>query len=104
MNGDESGVTNNGENRYPVVYARGAGVTGVLDGCTNSGGNADGGGANGYGGGMYALRYTSVTLANNTFTGNSAALAGGGLPFFDLGRIPYLLSGFNGFACLILNS
>ncbi|MEW6357792.1 MAG: choice-of-anchor Q domain-containing protein [Planctomycetota bacterium] len=77
LNGDDVGFTNNTENSYHVVTAKG--VTGTLDGFTVSGGNANGLSTASLGGGMYNSYSAVVTLANCTFTGNSANGGGGGM-------------------------
>ncbi|MEW6359091.1 MAG: right-handed parallel beta-helix repeat-containing protein [Planctomycetota bacterium] len=77
LNGDDAGFTNNGENSYHVVTAKG--VTAVFDGFTVSGGNANGGFAADYGGGMYNSYSAVLTIANCTFRWNSAKVGGGGI-------------------------
>ncbi|MEW6355229.1 MAG: choice-of-anchor Q domain-containing protein [Planctomycetota bacterium] len=77
LNGDDVGFTNNTENSYHVVKA--SGVTVTLDGFTISGGNANGGFAADLGGGMYSNNSAVIMVANNTFTWNSAKVAGGGM-------------------------
>ena len=76
LNGDDSSGGDNSENSYHVVTGGGTSATAVLDGFTITGGNADGSGSYLYGGGMYN-EAGSPTVANCTFTGNSAALGGG---------------------------
>ena len=74
LNGNDAGVTNNGENSYHVVTgANGA----TLDGVTISGGNANGSSPNDFGGGMYNSS-SSPTLTNVTFSGNSALYTAAG--------------------------
>ncbi|TEB05938.1 Chitinase A1 precursor [Pelotomaculum schinkii] len=52
--------------------------TAVLDGCTVTGGNANGGNSASYtGGGMYNFYNNSPMLTNVTFSGNSAVYGGG---------------------------
>lgn len=70
-------------NSYHVVTAFGLNGTSItapmrLDGFIVTGGNADGTGANGMGGGMYArLTHKHLTVANCTFTRNTAEKGGG---------------------------
>ena len=85
LDGDDGlNFANNGENGYHVVTAGSAAdATAVLDGFTIKGGNADlwdpeGGGGEKEGGGMY-INGSSPTVANCTFSGNSAGSKGGGL-------------------------
>ena len=66
------------ENSYHVVTSSGTDATAVLDGFSLTGGNANGSYPNYYGGGMYNPS-GSPTLANCTFTGNSAKYYGGGM-------------------------
>ncbi|MEZ5963528.1 MAG: putative Ig domain-containing protein [Planctomycetota bacterium] len=70
--GDDSGLTNNGENAYHVVTA---GSNTTLDGCIVRGGNADGSGGDAYGAGILASG--TVTLAHLQLDWNSAAQDGG---------------------------
>ena len=78
LNGnDEPGFAYNGENSYHVVTGTDVGSNALLDGFTVTGGNADGS-YNNYGGGMYSSS-GSPTLANCTFSGNSANILGGGM-------------------------
>ena len=73
--GNDSGFTNNDENNYHVVTgANGA----TLDGFTITAGNANGGSLDDGGGGMYNSG-VSPTVANVTFSSNSAAFYGGGM-------------------------
>ena len=78
LNGDDLDFTNNVENSYHVVTAEGVDATAVLDGLTITGGNADSGGAAGYGGGM-CIYQGSPTLTDCTFTVNSAKRRGGAI-------------------------
>jgi hypothetical protein len=67
------------DNSYHVVVADATVTsTGVLDGFTITGGQADGGNPNERGAGMW-VNGGSPTLAQNTFTGNFALAQGGGL-------------------------
>ena len=74
----EIGAAGNGDNAYHVVTGSGTDASAVLDGFTVSGGNANGGYPDTYGGGMYNYG-GSPTLTNVTFTGNDANLRGGGM-------------------------
>ncbi len=70
LNGDDGAdFSNYEENSYHVVKAVGVNTIAVLDGFTVKGGNADGGGDNKYGGGMY-IKDGSPTVANCIFTLN----------------------------------
>ena len=65
------------DNTYHVLLAVGVNGTAVLDGFTVTGGNADRSDqTDGRGAGMYTLT-ASPTVANCTFTGNSAWIGGG---------------------------
>ena len=67
------------ENAYHVVVGSGTDATAVLDGFTISGGNANGASSpHNRGGGMHNWS-SSPTLANVTFSGNSASGGGGGM-------------------------
>jgi hypothetical protein len=79
LSGDIGTVGASNDNTYHVVLAD-ATVTasGVLDGFTITGGQADGGNPNERGAGMW-INGGSPTLAQNTFTGNFALSQGGGL-------------------------
>ena len=85
LSGDLAGddgpdFTNNSENSYHVVTGSGTDATTVLDGFTISGGYADGFTfSNCRGGGMYNSGSCRPTLANCTFSGNSASESGGGM-------------------------
>jgi hypothetical protein len=83
MSGDIGVTGNNGDNSYHVVTGSDVDATAILDGFTVSGGNADG---EEYpvnsGGGMFN-DLSSPTLANVTFSNNSAEVRGGGM-FNDL--------------------
>jgi len=76
LNGDDVGFTNNGENSYHVVTGSGTNNTAILDGFTITAGNANGGGTNEYGGGMYS-NSGSTMVTNCTFIINSAYYGGG---------------------------
>lgn len=72
--GDDNGFANNAENAYHVVAGSN---DAIIDGFVITGGNADGTGANGYGGGMY--NYSASPIVQHcVFIGNSAGDAGGG--------------------------
>lgn len=73
--GDDSGFTDNGDNVLHVVTAS-AGST--LDGCTVSGGNADGAGGDADGGGIVVMGI-GVTLSGLRLQWNSAGDDGGGI-------------------------
>jgi hypothetical protein len=77
LNGDIGIVDNKSDNSYHVVR----GTTGAtLDGFTISSGNADGGASpDCYGGGMINWPYSSPTVTNIIFQGNSARSGGGGM-------------------------
>jgi len=77
LSGDIGISGNNSDNCYHVVYHLYANLdsTAILDGFTITAGNAD---SSGYGGGMYNSS-SSPTIANCTFTGNSAGRYGGGM-------------------------
>jgi len=76
LSGDIGVVGDEGDNAYHVVTGRGTDATAILDGFTIMGGNADGDSSNRYGGGMDNTE-GSPTVANCTFTGNSAYKGGG---------------------------
>jgi hypothetical protein len=78
LSGDIGTPGDPADNSYHVVVGGGADATGVLDGFTIIGGNANGNAAYSYdrGGGMYNDS-SSPTLANCTFTGNSSSGGGG---------------------------
>ncbi|MCK4960662.1 MAG: right-handed parallel beta-helix repeat-containing protein, partial [Planctomycetes bacterium] len=79
--GDDIGYTNNGENSYHVVTGSGTDPTAVLDGFTITGSNAASP-PNNLGGGMLN-DYGSPTVANCTFSGNSANSGGGMMNYHD---------------------
>ncbi len=82
LNGDDVGFTNNGENSRIVVRGEsGTNNTAVLDGFTIRGGNADAC-SDCQGGGMYNNN-SSPTLANLTFTFNTASTSGGGMANYN---------------------
>jgi hypothetical protein len=84
LSGDLAGddgpdFANNDENAYHVLKASGVASGTIFDGFTISGGNAnDSTSSDSSGGGMY-LSSGSLTLANCTFSGNTADWHGGGL-------------------------
>ena len=67
---------NNSDNSYHVVTGSGTDETAVLDGFTITAGNANGGGTDNYGGGMFNTS-GSPTVTNCTFSNNSAVQGGG---------------------------
>ncbi|MHC4676301.1 MAG: right-handed parallel beta-helix repeat-containing protein, partial [Planctomycetota bacterium] len=75
---DGPDFANNGENSYHVVTGSGTDETAVLNGFTIAGGNANGAWQDHQndGGGMYN-HGSKPTLANCTFSGNSAEVGGG---------------------------
>jgi predicted outer membrane repeat protein len=77
LNGNDNVFTNNGENSYHVVYALTIANTAILDGFTITGGNANGGAVNNYGGGMLIGNNSNPTLTNVTLSSNSAINGGG---------------------------
>jgi len=82
LNGDDGwNFANNSENSYHVVTGNGTKSTAVLDGFTITAGNADGSDPHNNGGGMYC-ESGSPTLANCTFSENSAN-GGGGMHNLD---------------------
>jgi hypothetical protein len=72
--GNDSGFANNTENVYHVVTGA---DNATIDGFVITGGNANGTGANAFGGGMYNLS-ASPTIQHCFFFGNSAGEGGGG--------------------------
>ncbi|MEZ4961033.1 MAG: MopE-related protein [Saprospiraceae bacterium] len=78
--GSTLSITGNGENSYHVIFNNNNGLDGtaVLDGFTIKGGNANGGGENDKGGGMFNIS-SSPKLVNCTFASNSASAGGGGM-------------------------
>ena len=72
------GAAGNSDNSYHVVTGSGTNATAVLDGFTITGGNADTFPIEYNGGGMFNIG-GSPSLANVTFTGNSAVDNGGGM-------------------------
>ena len=75
---DEAGFVGYGENSYHVVHG-GAGVDAstVIDGCTITGGGANGGGYGSVGGGLY-LEGASPRISRCRIAGNYAGFKGGG--------------------------
>lgn len=67
-----------GQNAYHVVSSQNVTETAVLDGFTITSGKADESDLKGSGGGMFNI-HGNPTLSNLTFSGNLAALLGGGL-------------------------
>ena len=79
LSGDIGTVSNASDNSYHVVTGGGTNNTAILDGFTVTGGNADAGSDPYYfGGGMYN-ESSNPTLANITFSSNSATYRGGGM-------------------------
>ncbi|MHC4063080.1 MAG: choice-of-anchor Q domain-containing protein [Planctomycetota bacterium] len=81
LNGDDDTGGDNTENSYHVVTGSGTDGTAVIDGCTISGGNADGPGSPDFhdrGGGMYTDGGTPA-VAQCRFEGNAATFVGGGI-------------------------
>ena len=77
LNGDDGpNFANNRENSYHVVTGSGTDRTAILDGFTITGGNANDSYPNNTGGGMYN-DHGSPTVANCTFSENSATWGGG---------------------------
>jgi len=79
LSGDIGAHGENSDNSYHVVIGSTFDDTTVLDGFTVTGGNADGDWQLGQhrGGGMYSDLFSSPTLANCIFAGNSAEYGGG---------------------------
>ena len=77
LSGDIGVAGNSTDNAYHVVTGTNTGPLAILDGFTVTGGNANGGDTNGYGGGMYNASGASPTLRNLIFTGNTATSGGG---------------------------
>ena len=76
LSGDIGVVGDISDNSYHVVSGSGVDATAVLDGFTVTGGNANGGTTNDYGGGIY-INASSPTIANIIAKNNSAAYGGG---------------------------
>jgi hypothetical protein len=90
---DLNTVGGNTTNSYHVVTGPYSSTTGSLDGFTITGGYANGGGVDGYGGGIY-YQYSSLVVSNDTFRGNWAFYGGG---IFNDGCSPFLTNvTFNG--------
>ena len=83
----EIGAAGIGDNSYHVVKGNSTDNTARLDGFTVTGGNANDNSPNDVGGGMYTLFSGSPTVANVTFSGNSAT---GGAGMFNDGSSPSL--------------
>jgi hypothetical protein len=88
LGNDEPNFVNNGENSYHVVTGSWTDVTAVVDGFIITGGNANGSNENRYGGGMYNDS-GSPTVANCTFSENSAHYSGG---MYNFGGSPKLIN------------
>jgi hypothetical protein len=73
-----AGFANNADNAYHVVRADGVDATGVLDGVTVTGGNADG--PNDSSGGGITCNVGNPTLTSCRIIANSAARLGGRVP------------------------
>ena len=79
LSGDIGATASNADNSYHVLTATGVDPSTVLDGVTVTGGNANGSLSDqSLGGGLYTIG-ASATLANCTFSGNSASRSGGGI-------------------------
>ncbi len=76
LSGDISTVGDATDNSYHVIVGGGTNGTAVLDGFTVTGGYANGSSPADSGGGMFNLN-SSPTLANLTFSGNTAIYGGG---------------------------
>lgn len=77
LNGDDgNGFVNNEDNCYHVVTTDNLNASAILDGVTIRGGNADGGFADHYGGGLHNEN-GSPTLIDCTFRDNRALFGGG---------------------------
>ncbi len=96
LNGNDGpDFTSNGENSYHVLTSTDVGSNAVLDGFTISGGNANGGGPDSSGGGMYNEGGSLTTVSNCIFSGNAADADGGGM--WNSGGDPVLINCiFNG--------
>ena len=78
LSGNIGTISSSSDNSYHVVYTDGLDETAVLDGFTITGGNANGSSSHDKrGGGMYNRNSSSPTVANCTFSGNSANFGGG---------------------------
>ena len=77
LSGDLGAPGDPADNSYHVVIGSDTDVTAVLDGFTITGGNANGGWPNYFGGGMYNS-LGSPTLRQVIFAGNMSLLGGGG--------------------------
>ncbi len=87
---DGPNFANRGDNSFHVVTSEGMNIdqTTVLDGFIITGGNSNDGGH--YKGGGIFNHYGSPTIANCTFTGNSAYSRGGGM--YDVDGSPTLIN------------
>ena len=90
LEGDDDGFTNNDENSYHVVTGNGTDQRAVLEGFTITAGNADGGGIDSQGAGMYNIN-SSPTVRNCFFTRNTAD-TGGGAMVNDQGSSPLVVN------------
>jgi hypothetical protein len=70
LKGDDKGAANLSDNAYHVVTGPADGLPATLDGCTVTGGNADGNYPSHYGGGLYNPD-GKMQLVNCTFRGNT---------------------------------
>ena len=73
----DDGANQFGENSFHVVNGANTDATGVLDGFIVSGGNANGGGNNERGAGLFCFNNASPTIRNCVFTGNQCLFGGG---------------------------
>ncbi|QIE59018.1 HYR domain-containing protein [Rasiella rasia] len=80
LSGDIGVPATSADNSYHVVSMVSAGTTILLDGLRVVDGNANGGGTNDLGGGIYATNaQQQITIINCTITNNAASESGGGL-------------------------
>lgn len=80
LSGDIGVPATSADNSYHVVSMVNAGTTILLDGLRVVDGNANGGGTNDLGGGIYATNaQQQITIINCTITNNAASESGGGL-------------------------
>lgn len=78
LGNDEPDFQNNAENSYHVTVGSMTDASAILDGFTITAGNADGGGSNKRGGGMFNLQ-GDPSVSSCTFISNFALSYGGGL-------------------------
>jgi hypothetical protein len=75
LSGDIGTTGNNSDNSYHVIANSGLNSTAVLDGFSITGGNANGGSFDSFGGGMSNIE-SSPAVTNCSFSGNSASNGG----------------------------